>query len=132
MLIFATLLVLKVNSLYTCIKLCHKCGRRNIRGSVINGLTAFVVLCYFKCVDLTYSILIPVNIFVDGKRNKTVPLFNGELDYMEREHLVKYVIPASICLIVIILPPPVLLLFESIAMTINRSYRIRRNWFTRV
>ena len=62
LLILVTIVILKVNSLYTCIKLCHKCGRRNIRGSVINGLTAFLVLCYFQCVVVTYNILLPVYI----------------------------------------------------------------------
>ncbi len=132
-LIFATILILKVNSLYTCIKLCHKCGRRNIRGSVINGLTAFVVLCYFKCVDLTCSILIPIeiNFLNDAKmqKPKRVPLFNGHLDYMKGDHL-KYAISAIICLIVIILPPPILLMFESITMRLNRCFRIRRNCAT--
>ena len=129
LLIFLTIIILKLNSLYSCIKLCHKCGRRNIRGSVINGLTAFVVLCYYKCVHLTCSILIPVHLHVIDNSNvhaKKVPLFNGELEYMSKEHL-KYAIPAITCLFVIILPPPILLLFESVAMKLNRTFTMRRN-----
>ena len=129
-LIFATILILKVNSLYACIKLCHKCGRRDIRGSVINGLTAFVVLCYFKCIVLTCTILIPSTIYIKGtKAIKMVPLFNGHLDYMKGDHL-KYAIPAIICLIVIILPPPILLLTESFLLGLNRCFKIRRNYIT--
>ena len=129
-LIFITILILKVNSLYACIKLCHKCGRRNIRGSVINGLTAFVVLCYFKCVSLTCNILAPSTIFVDGtKAIKTVPLFNGDLQYLKGDHL-KYAIPAIICLFVIILPPPILLLTESTLLGLNQYLHIKRNCIT--
>ena len=129
LLIFITILVLKLNSLYTCIKLCYKCGRRNIRGSVINGLTAFVALCYFKCVELTFSILIPVQIHVNGTINRNVVLFNGELNYLKRDHL-KYAIPAIISFFVIILPPPVLLLSESLLMMLNRHFKIKRNFVT--
>ena len=131
-LIFITILILKVNSLYACIKLCHKCGRRNIRGSVINGLTAFIVLCYFKCVEVTCSILIPIDInFLSSDELKPikVPLFDGDMEYLKGDHL-KYAIPAIICLFVIILPPPMLLLFESVAMKLNKSFRIRRNCLT--
>ena len=127
LLIFLTIIILKLNSLYSCIKLCHKCGRRNIRGSVIDGLTAFVVLCYYKCVQLTCSILIPINVVDQSNIHvKKVALFNGELEYMKHEHL-KYAIPAIICLFVIILPPPILLLFESIATKLNRTFTMRRN-----
>ena len=127
LLILVTIVILKVNSLYTCIKLCHKCGRRNIRGSVINGLTAFLVLCYFKCVNVTFSILIPVHIY--SKNKKQVPLFNGELEYMKGEHL-KYAIPAFICLFMIILPPPLILLSDSILIKLNSSFHFKRNRFT--
>ena len=128
-LILVTLLILKINSLYSCIKLCHRCGRRNIRGSVINGLTAFIVLCYFKCIEITYKILIPVYIVKNGVHFRTVALFNGELEYLKQDHL-NYAIPAFICLFVIILPPPVLLLSESLLMMLNRYSKIKRNFLT--
>ena len=127
LLILITIVILKVNSLYTCIKLCHKCGRRNIRGSVINGLTAFLVLCYFQCINVTFSILIPVHIYSKNKR--TVPLLNGELEYMKGEHL-KYAIPAFVCLFMIILPPPLILLSDSILIKLNSSFHFKRNRFT--
>ena len=127
LLILITIVILKVNSLYACIKLCHKCGRRNIRGSVINGLTAFLVLCYFQCINVTYSILTPVHI--NSKNKRTVALFNGELEYMKGKHL-KYAIPAFICLFMIILPPPLILLSDSILIKLNSSFHFKRNRFT--
>ena len=127
LLILITIVILKVNSLYTCIKLCHKCGRRNIRGSVINGLTAFLVLCYFQCIRVTFSILLPV--YISSKNKRTVALFNGELEYMKGEHL-KYAIPAFICLFMIILPPPLILMSDSILIKLNSSFHFKRNKFT--
>ena len=56
-LIVAIIIILKLNSFYACIKFCHKCGRRNIRGSVINGLNAFLVLSYYRCLVITLKII---------------------------------------------------------------------------
>ena len=129
-LILTTIIILKVNSLYTCIKLCHKCGRRNIRGSVINGLTAFLVLCYCQCIYITYCILVPITLYGKGdKKIKTVPLLQGELDYMKGQHL-HYTIPAIICLIMIILPPPIILISEPVLVKLSGLISMRRNAFT--
>ena len=129
-LILTTIIILKVNSLYTCIKLCHKCGRRNIRGSVINGLTAFLVLCYCQCIYITYCILLPINLYGKGdKKNKTVPLLQGDLEYMKGKHL-HYAIPAIICLIMIILPPPIILISEPVLVKLSGLISMRRNAFT--
>ena len=91
LLIIITILVLKFNSFHCCIKLCHKCGRRNIRGSIINALTAFLVLCYFHCLVITLHILVPSYVMGGNEiRLKTVPLYNGDMSYMSGYHL-KYV-----------------------------------------
>ena len=126
-LIIATILILKFNSFYSCIKLCHKCGRRNIRGSVVNALTAFLVLCYFHCLVITLHILVPSYLMgVGGKTLKTVPLYSGDLLYMSNDHL-KYVVPAIICLIIIIIPPPIILLSEPLLIQVSGALNIRRN-----
>ena len=128
-LIIITILILRFNS-YLCIKLCHKCGRRNIRGSIVNGLTAFLVLCYFHCLVITLHILVPSNVMgVGGQILKTVPLYNGDLSYMSGSHL-NYVIPALICLTVIILPPPIILLSEPLLVKVSGVLNIRRNAVT--
>ena len=128
-LIIITILILRFNS-YLCIKLCHKCGRRNIRGSIVNGLTAFLVLCYFHCLVITLHILVPSNVMgVGGQILKTVPLYNGDLSYMSGSHL-RYVIPALICLTVIILPPPIILLSEPLLVKVSGVLNIRRNAVT--
>ena len=130
LLIIVTILVLRANSLYFCIKLCHKCGRRNIRGSIVNALTAFLVLCYFHCLVITLHILVPSYVTGEGgKILKTVPLYRGDLSYMSDDHL-KYAIPAMICLAFIILPPPIVLLAEPFLVRINGALNIRRNAVT--
>ena len=130
LLIIITILVLKFHSFHCCIKLCHKCGRRNIRGSIVNALTAFLVLCYFRCLIITLHILVPS--YVKGGhdvRLKTVPLYNGDMSYLSDDHL-KYVIPAIICLLIIILPPPIILSSEPLLVRVSGVLNIRRNAIT--
>ena len=130
LLIIITILVLKFNSFHCCIKLCHKCGRRNIRGSIVNALTAFLVLCYFHCLVITLHILVPSYVMGENEvRLKTVPLYNGDMSYMSDDHL-KYVTPAIICLMVILLPPPIILLSEPLLVRVSGALNIRRNAVT--
>ena len=128
-LIIVTILVLRFSS-YSCIKLCHKCGRRNIRGSIVNGLTAFLVLCYFHCLTITLHILVPSYVMGEGRKQlKAVPLYNGDLSYMSVGHL-EYVGPAIVCLIFIILPPPIILLLEPLLIRVSGLLNMRRNVVT--
>ena len=128
-LIIVTILVLRFSS-YSCIKLCHKCGRRNIRGSIVNGLTAFLVFCYFHCLTITLHILVPSYVMGEGqKKLKAVPLYNGDLSYMSGGHL-EYVGPAIVCLIFIILPPPIILLMEPLLIRVSGLLNMRRNVVT--
>ena len=88
LLVISTVNALKIYSFYACIKLCNKCGRRNIRHSIVNGLSAFLVLCYFQCVHVTFNILTPVALRKAGADIVTeVALFQGELEYMSVQHL---------------------------------------------
>ena len=130
LLIIITILVLKFHSFHCCIKLCHKCGRRNIRGSIVNALTAFLVLCYFHCLIITLHILVPSYVKGDHEvRLKRVPLYNGDMSYLSDDHL-KYVIPAIICLLIIILPPPIILSSEPLLVRVSGVLNIRRNAIT--
>ena len=111
-LVLATILLLRLHSCYSCVKLCRRCGRRNIRGSIVDGMSAFLVLCYFQCAVTTSRILAPSSLYgIGDKLYKTVPLYNGELEYFKGEHLF-YAVPALLCIIFILIPPPTILLLE--------------------
>ena len=115
MLVIATVLVLRLHSCYCCVKLGNRCGRRNIRGSIVDGLSAFLMLCYFQCSFITVYILTPVTLRGTGEmKNRTVPLYLGDSEYFGSGHL-PYAIPAVLCLVVIIVPPPCILLLEPVA-----------------
>ena len=113
-LVIATILIMRVHSCYSCVKLCRRCGRRNIRGSIVDGLSAFLVLCYFQCAVVTSHILTPSHLYgINGTIYTTVALFDGELDYLKGAHL-RYAVPAFLCMIFILIPPPTILILEPI------------------
>ena len=129
-LIILTVVIMRLNSLYSCIKLCHKCGRRNIRTSIINGLIAFLILCYFQCVRITFDILVPSSITRSGSKVASVRLlFAGDIEYMSYNHL-PYAIPAILCLLIVILPPPIVLTLEPLLIRFSGTLNFRRNSFT--
>ena len=114
LLVLFTVLILRVHSCHRCVKLCRQCGRRNIRGSIVDGLSAFLVLCYFQCTQTTFQILTPVTLWGLGeRRDRTVPLFHGDSEYFGNGHL-PYAIPALFCFLVVIIPLPCILLLEPV------------------
>ena len=63
-------------------------------GSIVDGLSAFLVLCYFQCAVITSQILAPSQLYGIGRTwNTTVSLFDGELDYLKGDHM-WYAVPA--------------------------------------
>ena len=113
-LVLATILIMRIHSCYSCVKVCRQCGRRNIRGSIVDGLSAFLVLCYFQCASITSWILTPSKLLsIHYKWYITVALFDGELDYLKGAHL-WYAVPAFLCMIFILIPPPTILILEPI------------------
>ena len=111
-LVAATIIILRLYSFYHCIKFCRKCGRKNIRGSIVDGLATFLVLCYFQCASNTARILSYSQISgIGGVNIKTVALYDGEIEYLGSEHWF-YASAAFICLLIVLIPPPTILLME--------------------
>ena len=128
-LVVFVLVILRVNCLQMCLILCRRWGRRNVSGSVIKGLSAFLVLCYSQCSLLTARILSSAQIFKeDVLPVKLVPLFNGNLQYLQGSHL-WYSLPGLICFIFIILPPIVVLLLEPLLVAISNSGPLKKTAF---
>ena len=114
LLVIATVIVLQLYSCYSCVKLGKLCGRKNIRGSIVDGLSAFLVLCYFLCATTTFKILIPISLRGIGeKKEKTIPFFISNATYFGSGHL-PYAIPAIFCLLVVLIPLPCILVLEPV------------------
>ena len=113
-LVLATILIMRIHSCYSCVKVCRHCGRRNIRGSIVDGLSAFLVLCYFQCAVVTSCILTPARLHGRNETShRSVALFDGKLDYLKGAHL-WYAVPGFLCMIFILIPPPTILILEPI------------------
>ena len=131
-LVLGTILFMRIHSCYSCVKLCRRCGRKNIRGSIVDGLSAFLVLCYFQCASITSSILTPSYIYsIYHIWYTTVPMFDGELDYLKGAHL-WYALPAFLCILFILIPPPTILILEPILtklFSMNCFTRTPPKWY---
>jgi predicted outer membrane repeat protein len=81
------------------------------RYSVVNGISAFFILCYAQCVNICFKVLVSTCIFdKDHHCLKYVILHSGNMEPFKGEHL-KYGMIAIVFLLFIVALPPVLLLF---------------------
>lgn len=125
-LICSTIFFLKMFPLYNCIKLCRKCGRKNVRYSIVNSLSAFILISYFYLYRSSLSSIYCVSIRSSHFIKKVV-LYDGSLLCGSAKHL-QYMAPAIACQVLILIAP-LLLLVEPIYVIVagrleNRDYRI--------
>jgi hypothetical protein len=100
---------------------CCKCFKicRSANYSVLQGLTAFLVICYLKCVQITFMLLNRQTLYGIGSTpHQTVAFWDGEIEYMTGKHLI-YAILALLCLFLIIIPLPLILLFDGLILKIE-------------
>ena len=93
------------------VKRCFPCLRpTTMRSTLIHGLTAFFVMCYSQCAQVSFHVLRPTSLY--GKGNcllKTVVFASGQLRPFEPTHL-KYAIPALFFMSTLLLLLPVVLM----------------------
>ena len=93
-----------------CYRLCHCLKPRTVKTSVIHGLSAFLVMCYAQCTEVSFLILTPTYLYSKGpKVSDVVVSHDGETIYFSKAHL-PYIVPAIISLITIVIIPPIVLL----------------------
>lgn len=81
------------------------------RVSVINGLSAFLVICYAQCAKTSFYILTPMLLRTQGgKAGQMVTLFGG-LPFLEGRHLFYAIVAILFILTIVIIPPLVLFLY---------------------
>ena len=85
-----------------------------IRGSAINGLTAFIVICYSQCARVSFQILSPAYLYgVNYTRMRPVAFRRGEYEMFSLPHL-RYALPALAVLLIMSLIPILLILYPLI------------------
>ena len=84
-----------------------------VRNSIVEGLSAFLVMCYAQCVRVSFTLLTFSTLELSSnEKNITIPKrvwYNGDTVFLGRDHLV-YVFPALFVLLTIGLIPPVILI----------------------
>ena len=115
----------------SCSCLCRCIKRQSFSTSVIQGLSAFLVICYSQCTRVTFQLLRPGIVHQKNlDHNDTVVYYNGNVKFFSNEHL-KYAIPALFFFVTLVAIPPIILLFNSITAQVirfisKRSYHIPR------
>jgi hypothetical protein len=78
--------------------------------AVTHGLSAFLILCYTQCTQASFRLLSTVRLY--GTNTSQLHIYhNGEIILFSLAHL-PYAIPALFCLFLIVIPPPLILLWQ--------------------
>uniref|UniRef100_A0A1X7VDS3 Uncharacterized protein n=1 Tax=Amphimedon queenslandica TaxID=400682 RepID=A0A1X7VDS3_AMPQE len=102
-----------------------QCCKSTSSYSVVQGLTAFLVMSYFQCSRISFILLnkgTPHGI--GGKLYRPLVFWDGSLEYFSPHHL-QYAIPAIISLIIFIIPFPLILTFDGLLLKIESKVAIR-------
>ena len=99
------------------------------RYSVVNGISAFFILCYAQCVNTCFKVLVSTCIF-DKDHNciKSVITHSGDMEPFKDEHF-KYAAIAVIFLFFIVAIPPILLLFYPLFFRLLGLCNLSESWF---
>ena len=99
------------------------------RYSVVNGISAFFILCYAQCVNTCFTVLVSTCVF-DKDHNclKRVVLHSGDMEPFKGDHL-KYAMIAMVFLFFIVAIPPILLLFYPLFFRLLGLCNLSESWF---
>ena len=123
---FVLVLILTVcmNKCICCDKFCNKMKKKvTTKVSVLQGLSAFLVICYVESVRVSFFILrLKILRGVGGNRGPLVTFYGGE-SYFEGKHMF-YAIPAILTLATIALFLPILLLLYPTVLKVLQLCKI--------
>lgn len=104
------LILLVIVQKNACTRLFRLRRRVSAKTSIVNGLSAFLVTCYFQCTRISFLVLkFTTPLGYDSKHEKRYSYYGGLL-YLGPQHLI-YAVPALISLAVVTIIPPLVLLF---------------------
>ena len=103
-LVVGTIWIIRCCSKFRCVKV------RKSKYSIIQGLSAFLVMVYSQSTYVSFAILNMITIYKGGKRYKNVVFFQGNFEYFSIEHL-PYAIPALFFLTIMSLIPLILIMY---------------------
>ena len=107
---------------HCCMRYCQR------RGSMVHGLTAFLIICYSQCTSITVNILSSVTL--SGKEQNRyihVVYLAGQMEYFDSDHI-RYAIPAVLCLCLIIIPVPLILSCDPVLLKLEDRFKMCQLW----
>ncbi len=111
----------------------------NLKHSILNGLSAFLVMSYSECTQVSLMILTTGTLTV-GPGNESnitsyeyqyVAFYNGNYEYRSAQHL-KYAIPAITFLLTLVALPPILLIVYPLCYKLFALLRIDESKFVKI
>lgn len=86
--------------------------KRQTQGSIIHGLTAFLVLCYAQCGHSALPLLLYVDVFSKGPTYfKTMVYFQPDIEWLSAQHLPYAVLSSLLIFLILFLPPTLLVIY---------------------
>ena len=97
------------------------------KSSFVNGLSAFLVICYYQCTKTSLLILKSVTpTGIEGKVSGTYTFYGG-LPYFRGKHLI-YAVPALFSLVFVTALPPLVLLLYPLSLHLLAICRLSESW----
>ena len=112
---------------HCCMRYCRR------RGSMVHGLTAFLIICYSQCTSVTISILTPLRLqgkgqhYTDTFSRYTAVYLAGQMEYFDSDHI-RYAIPAVLFLCLIIIPVPLILSCDPVLLKLEDRFKMCQLW----
>ena len=91
---------------------CLRCSNYQQKSTsyAIHGISTFLIMCYVRCTRVSFQILTssnPIGAMQVYIRRRRV-FCSGNHEYFDKHHII-YAIPASMCIVIIVIPPILLL-----------------------
>ncbi len=111
----------------TCIKLHRFRSRMGTKTSVIHGISAFLVMCYSQCTELSFTILKYTQ--PDGFNGKLGEYYShyGGLPFFDTGYLI-YSVPAVLSLVIVTILPPLVLILYPLSLQILSLCSLSEHW----
>ncbi len=139
---YALLLILGIVAVVKCcnIKITSKFSYSKVQqdysSSIIHGISGFLVICYSECTRISLFLLTPAWLYSMSVENgaywiKSVPFYDGTLDYFRENHLA-YALPALFIFLSIGIVSPLLLLSYPLCYKILACLRLNESKLLKV
>ena len=107
---------------HCCMRYCQR------RGSMVHGLTAFLIICYSQCTSIIVNILTKETLYSKGQNHYIgVVYLEGQMEYFGSDHI-RSAILAVLFLCLIIIPVPLILSCDPVLLKLEDRFKMCQLW----